>query len=168
MKLFRAVRLKYLQLLRIKDTPHRVALGLATGIAAGCLPCMGVQSLLALPVAFMIRANKIASLIGVWWTNPITFIPIYYSEYVIGTMFSDYSVLNYSEFYQKTSQLRNLEDVTNLGLEILMPMTIGSLIAAAVIGPLAFLFFRDLLERRRDRRLRKRKMNAKFKTNSTE
>ena len=49
-----------------------------------------------------------------------------------------------------------------------MPMTIGSLIAATVIGPLAFLFFRDLLEKRRDRRLKKRKMNAKFKTNSAE
>ena len=163
MQLFRAVRLKYLQLLRIKDTPHRVALGLAIGIAAGCLPCMGVQSFLALPLAFLIRANKIASLIGVWWTNPITFIPIYYSEYVIGTLFSDYSVLNYSDFYHKTSQLRNLEDVTNLGLEILMPMTIGSLIAAAVIGPLSFFFFRNLLLKRRERKLRKRKMNAKYK-----
>ena len=163
MKLFRAVRLKYFQLLRIKDTPHRVALGLAIGIAAGCLPCMGVQSFLALPVAFFIGANKIASLIGVWWTNPITFIPIYYSEYVIGTVFSDYTVLNYSDFYQKTSQLRNLEDVTNLGLEILMPMTIGSLIAAAVLGPLSFFFFRNLLVKRRERRKKKRKMNAKYK-----
>ena len=167
MKLFRAVRLKYLQLLRIKDTPHRVALGLAIGVAAGCLPCMGFQSFLALPVAFIIHANKIASLIGVWWTNPITFIPIYYSEYVIGTLLSDYSALNYSEFYQKISQLNNLEDVRNLGLEILIPMTIGSLITAIVLGPVSFFFFRDLLQRRRNRRLKKRKMNARFKSQCT-
>ncbi len=167
MKLFRAIRLKYLQLLRIKDTPHRVALGLSIGIAAGCLPCMGVQSLLALPVAFLIGANKIASLIGVWWTNPITFIPIYYTEYVVGTVFSNYSVLNYAEFYDKTSQLRNLDDVTSLGLEILMPMTLGSLIVATILGPVAFFFFRSLLEKRRDRRLRRRKMNAKFKLQSS-
>ena len=42
-------------------------------------------------------------------------------------------------------------------------MTIGSLIAAAVIGPLSFFFFRNLLLKRRERKLRKRKMNAKYK-----
>lgn len=165
---FRAIKLRYLQLLRIKDTPSRVALGLAIGVAAGCLPCMGVQSLIALPLAFLMRANKISSLIGVWWTNPVTFIPIYYTEYVIGTIFSSYSTLSYADFYAKTVQLKNLEDVTNLGFEILTPMTLGSLVVAAVLGPLTFLVCRSYLQKRREKRKQKRRERAPFKQKSVE
>ena len=128
---------------------------------------MGVQSFLALPVAFILRANKMASLIGVWWTNPITFIPIYYTEYLVGTALSNYTALSYTEFYEKTSQIRNMEDVASLGLEFIMPMAIGSIIVAGLLGPISFFFFKSLLQKRRERRLRKRKMNAKFKSQTT-
>ena len=161
--IFRAVKYRYLQLLRIKDTPSRVALGFALGVAAGCLPCMGVQSLIALPLAFLVRANKISSLIGVWWTNPLTFVPIYYTEYVIGTLFSSYPLLNYKAFYSKVIDLKNLDDVANLGIDILMPMTLGSLVMAAILGPITFFVCRYALEKRRERRKKKRLRKAKLK-----
>lgn len=161
--IIRAVKYRYLQLLRIKDTPSRVALGFALGVGAGCLPCMGVQSLIALPLAFLIGANKIASLIGVWWTNPITFVPIYYTEYVIGTLFSSYPLLNYEDFYVKVFQLKNLDDVASLGVDILAPMTLGSLVLAAILGPITFFVCRYALEKRRERRLRKKLKRAQSK-----
>lgn len=161
--IFRAVKYRYLQLLRIKDTPSRVALGFALGVAAGCLPCMGVQSLIALPLAFLVRANKISSLIGVWWTNPLTFVPIYYTEYVIGTLLSSYPLLNYKAFYAKVIDLKNLDDVANLGIDILVPMSVGSLVMAAILGPITYFVCRYALEKRRERRKKKRLRKAKLK-----
>lgn len=55
----------YHKLVGLKDTPHSIALGFACGIFLGFTPLFGLKMILAVLVAWILRSNKIAALIGV-------------------------------------------------------------------------------------------------------
>ncbi len=61
---FRSV---YHQIVQIKDTPHRKAMGLALGVFMGIFP--GVGPLAALAASFIFRVNRVAALLGSVVTN---------------------------------------------------------------------------------------------------
>ncbi len=58
---------------RIPDTPHRIALGFACGSMASFTPFFGFHFLIAATLAWMLRANIVAGLIGTVVGNPLTF-----------------------------------------------------------------------------------------------
>jgi uncharacterized protein (DUF2062 family) len=74
----RRARYFYLRLILLPDGPHRVALGLAVGVFVGMTPTVPLQTLLALALAWMMRASLAAAYIGIWITNPVT-IPFFYA-----------------------------------------------------------------------------------------
>ncbi|MDD5120134.1 MAG: DUF2062 domain-containing protein [Candidatus Omnitrophica bacterium] len=55
------------KLLKINDTPHKIALGAGLGIFSGIIP--GTGPLAALFLAFLFRANRAAALLGSMFTN---------------------------------------------------------------------------------------------------
>jgi uncharacterized protein (DUF2062 family) len=58
---------------RLPDSPHRIALGLAVGVFACFTPFFGAHFLIAAGLAKLLRANIVASLIGTFAGNPLTF-----------------------------------------------------------------------------------------------
>ncbi|MFN4204466.1 MAG: DUF2062 domain-containing protein [Tabrizicola sp.] len=58
---------------RIPDAPHRIARGIACGVFASFTPLFGLHFLLAVFLAWIVRGNIIASLIGTAAGNPLTF-----------------------------------------------------------------------------------------------
>jgi uncharacterized protein (DUF2062 family) len=58
---------------RLPDSPHRIALGFAIGVLASFTPFFGAHLLVAAGLAKLARANIIASLIGTFVGNPLTF-----------------------------------------------------------------------------------------------
>jgi uncharacterized protein (DUF2062 family) len=64
---------------------HRrsVALGVAIGMVMGLIPAP-VQMLAAVVFAIPLRANVPAAAAATWYTNPLTFIPLYLLAYQIG------------------------------------------------------------------------------------
>ncbi len=70
--------------MHIDDTPHRLALGVALGIFMAWTPAIGLQSAMVIIAATIFRANKISGLPFVWITNPLTIVPIYWPNYLIG------------------------------------------------------------------------------------
>lgn len=58
---------------RLPDTPHKIALGLAAGAFASFTPFFGLHFLLAAVLAIVVRANVMASLLGTFIGNPLTF-----------------------------------------------------------------------------------------------
>ncbi len=81
---FRQFKLNLIRLIRLQAEPDAVARGMALGLFIGMTPTFGIQMLLALLFAFLLRQNKIAALIGVWNTNPLTAPIIYGMEYEVG------------------------------------------------------------------------------------
>lgn len=71
-KVKRRIRLIYLKILRLDDPPERIASGAAIGVLMGILPTFGLGGLFALALAFVLRANKAAAVLGTFIMNPVT------------------------------------------------------------------------------------------------
>lgn len=83
--MFRGKSKKILKtLLGLNDTVHRTALAFALGIFLGLSPLLGLQTLLALLIAFAFRLNRAAIIIGTLVNNPWTIPLIYSSEFLVG------------------------------------------------------------------------------------
>lgn len=58
---------------RLPDTPHRIALGFASGVFASFTPLFGLHFVLAAGLAKIVRGNILAALLGTIAGNPLTF-----------------------------------------------------------------------------------------------
>lgn len=61
------------RLRRLGDSPHTVALGFACGVFVSFSPFLGLHTVLALALAWLLRGNIVAALIGTAVGNPLTF-----------------------------------------------------------------------------------------------
>lgn len=61
------------RVLRITATPHAVAAGVAAGAFTSFTPLMGLHFLTAAAVAWLVRGNLVASALGTFVGNPVTF-----------------------------------------------------------------------------------------------
>ncbi|WP_028033398.1 DUF2062 domain-containing protein [Chelativorans sp. J32] len=59
--------------LRLSATPHAIAIGVAAGIFASFTPFMGFHVILAATAAWLLRGNVVASALGTFVGNPLTF-----------------------------------------------------------------------------------------------
>lgn len=75
----------YDRFLKIRGTPRDIGLGFALGIFIGFSPSMGIQIILAIFVASLLKWSKITAAIGVQVTNPITAPFIYSFTYWLGS-----------------------------------------------------------------------------------
>lgn len=61
------------RLRRLPDTPHRICLGIAAGMFVSFLPIYGFHFMAAALLAWLLRGNILAALLGTFYGNPITF-----------------------------------------------------------------------------------------------
>jgi uncharacterized protein (DUF2062 family) len=78
-------RFLIVKVLHADDTPHRIALGIAIGVFIGFTPTVGLQMIIALALATLLRANKVVCLPMVWVSNPVTMVPIYLVCFQVGS-----------------------------------------------------------------------------------
>ena len=83
----RSFRYMILRLWRIKATPHSIALGCAAGVFAIFTPFLGCQMLLAAFLALMFRGSVMASAVGTFAGNPLTYPIIWGSTFAVGNLF---------------------------------------------------------------------------------
>ena len=124
-------KLNLINFLRLRGTPEEVAKGLALGIFIGMTPTFGFQMAIALFFAWILKENKIAALLAVWVTNPITAPFIYAAQYETGRLLLGMERLHFpTEF--------SFETFKNFGVEIMIPLCFGSLIHAVLWGLLTY------------------------------
>ena len=79
---------KILSLFRQQNgSPSFNAKGLAIGVFSGCFPFFGFQTLLGVFFAKLAKGNIVLAAIGTWISNPFTYIPLYYFNYKVGSIF---------------------------------------------------------------------------------
>ena len=83
-RLSRSGKYWYLRIIRLKASPHNIALGLALGIFVGFLPIIPLQSVVVLALAVILRGNKLAAWVATFISNPIDMVPFYLMLFVIG------------------------------------------------------------------------------------
>ncbi|MFM7733135.1 MAG: DUF2062 domain-containing protein [Cyanobium sp.] len=62
------------------------ARGLAAGIFCGCFPFFGLQILLGVALASVVRGNHLLAAAGTWISNPLTYVPLYWFNYQLGSL----------------------------------------------------------------------------------
>ena len=70
--------------LHADDTPHAIALGVGAAMLVTFLPLVGLQTVIAIGLAALLRANKAVCIPIVWITNPFTMVPIYGGCFALG------------------------------------------------------------------------------------
>ena len=79
---------KILSLFRNQNgSPFFNAKGLAIGVFSGCFPFFGFQTLIGLFFAKIAKGNIVLAAIGTWISTPFTYIPLYYFNYKVGSIF---------------------------------------------------------------------------------
>jgi len=78
------IKKRIVRFLRADQTPGSVATGMAIGILVGFTPFVGLQTILALFLAWIIGCNKMSTLVGAYITNPLTMPVIYGFTFWIG------------------------------------------------------------------------------------
>jgi uncharacterized protein (DUF2062 family) len=71
------------QLLHTHDTPHRTAAAYAMGVFFGFSPLLGLHTVLAVALAFLLGLNRVAVVLGVYSNLP-WIVPAYYTLATIG------------------------------------------------------------------------------------
>ncbi len=89
-------------------------------------PLLGFHFLLAVILAYFIRGNFIAALIGTVVGNPITFPFIWGLIYKVGTFVTNIKL------DKKTHEI-NLDMIVNQTYEIFFPMLVGGIIIAPLV-----------------------------------
>ena len=72
------------RIIRLPGTPVSIASGFASGVAASFTPFIGFHFLIGGAFAMLLRGNVLASVIGTFFGNPWTFIPIWLADYKVG------------------------------------------------------------------------------------
>ena len=84
MNLKRTCRYHWLKFRRLQGDPKRIALGAALGTFIGVTPTIPFHTMLALSLAPLLRVSVIAAYMGIWISNPLTWVPQYLLAYEVG------------------------------------------------------------------------------------
>jgi len=156
MNLIGWLREKVEELLRLKDTEHSIALGMAIGMFFGFTPLVGFKTLIAIGLARLLRANFLAAAIAVSLHD--VFLPLFpfllRLEYQIG-----YWLLSHP--HQFAPRLRLASHGVSMWFHwstfftVGRPLLIGSLFFAVPVGVLTYYIALFLLEQRKRRKEKK-------------
>ena len=163
----RASQYLWHRLHRLPGSPYSIAAGLATGAAFSVTPFIGIHFFLAALLAWIIRANVVASVFGTLLGNPWTFPVIWLSTHQFGRFMLGCNValgddLNFTAMYTGLVHSMIETDATMFVEQVWplwMPMFVGSIPSAIFTWLVVyFVFFRltkSYQERRNVRRVAK-------------
>ena len=138
-------RQRLLGLWHQEGSPGQRARGLAAGVFTGCYPFFGLQIVLGVGLASLVRGNHLLAMVGTWISNPLTSLPLYWFNYQVGCW-----LLGAGPAFPSLDQLKDGE-LLNLGASFTARLMAGStlvgLLSALLLGGLYWL----VLQRRAPR-----------------
>lgn len=137
---------------RLPDPPHKIARGVFAGVFAAFTPFYGLHFIIAALLARVLQGNIIAALIGTFFGNPLTYIPIgvvslKFGHFLLGTRL-DHEVddalshvflgaardLLHNLFAVFTQQDAHWEKLTLFYEDVFLPYLVGGIVPGIVTG----------------------------------
>ena len=143
---------------RLPDSPTRIAIGFACGVYVSFTPFFGMHFVVAAALAWMLRGNLFASMIGTFIGNPVTFPFIATACLEIGSLvFGDLIVEDLSDmgFWEIVAVF-----ATHIH-ELVLPYFVGGLAPGIILAIASFYIVRPLVESYQRRRRAKLVERAK-------
>ena len=147
----------YLRLLRrkiVKDKlpPEDVAAGWALGMFVGCAIPFGLQLMVSIPLAMMMRVSKVGATFGTLVTNPLSILVIYPAQ----TYAVDQLVFGGRLTFSKLMETEwTWAAVRQLGAETMVSFFLGGIFLGIILSPLTYFAVRRMVVAHRARLQRK-------------
>ena len=87
LSLFRLLKYSKHKIIRIKDLPESISIGLAWGAAVSFTPLLGLHIIICFVGTFIMKGNILAAAAGTVIGNPWTFPIFFYAGYKLGVIF---------------------------------------------------------------------------------
>ena len=171
-----SLRIWMRKLLGLEDPPKSIALGAALGMAIAFGPTWGLQIVLAIGLAALLRINKAATLLPTFIVNPVTGPFIFFLQYMLGRtlLFTRHSESETQKVRELAEALGNIRlsalwssigdafaKAGGLGWGLLLPTLVGMLVSAAALALIAYpLTYRGVVWFRRKRAERRHRRAA--------
>lgn len=148
--IFKKFKEKFMLLLKINNSPRRIALGVAIGVFIGVTPLYGFHTIIVIIMAMLIpRTNKIAILIGSNISIPPTAPFISWMGYEIGRVILGY---RYPAIRWITLKHFHYDDIK----EILFPLFLGSFILGLILTVCSYFLILVLVRKFKGRRWKRK------------
>jgi len=166
--IFLRMRPVFKWLIRLRGSPQAIAGGFSLGLFIAFTPTIGLQIVLAFFLATVLNVNRPAAVLAVWITNPVTIPAIFTLNYWLGSLIWEgpsVSVVS-RRFFELASQLTTLDiwaitdqlsAVAELGMDIIVPLILGSIIAGTLSSVLTYVILLRLLTFLSARRAKRKK-----------
>lgn len=167
----RTLKYMWYRITRLSDTTYSIAAGLAVGAAISFSPLVGTHFIQALIVAYFMRVNYLASMIGTFWGNPWTFPFMWIAGYQTGSsIFASFGMFEFTGMPENMTMSTMMSAIFEQPLNLFIPWMLGGYICALLFWPIAFtvcyFMVKSAKEARRKRRLAKLKARALIKRNA--
>ncbi|MCB9963539.1 MAG: DUF2062 domain-containing protein [Rhodospirillales bacterium] len=147
------------RILRLSDSTHKIARGLACGASISFSPLVGTHFIQAGFISYLIRGNILGSLIGTFVGNPWTFPFMWYASYELGVRI--FGIMGFQDLGEMPDHITFslMWDMVRADpMKLFLPWLIGGYILAILFWPVYFVIFFYLV-----RAGKKAKMIAKEK-----
>ena len=134
----------------VKDPlpPEDVAAGWALGMFVGCAVPFGLQLIVSVPLALMMRVSKIGATLGTLITNPVTIFIIYPAQ----TWAVNRLLFGGSLTFQRLMDMEwTWHSVRRLGAEAMVSFFWGGLALGMIFSPITYFLVRRLVLRYRSK-----------------
>ena len=135
---------------------HSVSAGVFAGIFSAFMP-PGLQLMLAIPLAMLIRGNLAVAFAATWVTNPFTYLPVYFACYRLGLwLLGENTNISDAQF--------NLDHLAANLWDVGKPLLIGCSVSAVFFGVFCYGLVRLLWRLNVINQIRQRTARRKKKT----
>lgn len=144
---WRAAKYTHHRIVRLSDTSHKIAGGLAIGAAISFSPLVGTHFIQAGAIAYLFRMNIMASFVGTFVGNPWTFPFIWWGSIKFGGYLFTVLGLPAAESLPETINWSVVWDmITNEPLRVFLPWMLGGYILATLVTFPAYLFYYNFVK----------------------
>ena len=130
--------------------PESVAAGWALGMFIGCAVPFGLQLLVSIPLALMMRVSKIGATVGTLITNPVTIFFIYPAQTWV--MFN--LLFGHREMGELPKEWTR-QSVMALSGPVIISFFLGGLVLALILSPLTYFIVKRIVVKYRQLRPRR-------------
>lgn len=134
----------------VKDPlpPEDVAAGWALGMFIGCAVPFGLQLIVSIPLALMMRVSKVGATLGTLITNPVTIFVIYPAQ----TWAVNRLLFGGSLTFQRLMDMEwTWPSVRHLGAEAMVSFFLGGLALGMIFSPITYFLVRRIVLRHRSK-----------------
>lgn len=122
----------YHRTVRLRGTPHAIAMGIAAGVVVSWTPLLGLHFVSAFAIAFLFGGNFFAAALGTAFGNPLTFPFIWLSTWKIGSFLLGRSAEG-RDHINLAAQVKEFH-LSEIWGPLLEPMLVGAIIPGLITG----------------------------------